>query len=62
MKNNNWNLILGIVSTLVFIGLLMESEPVSYRGLQIDIRIPRMVCLLFAVINFASYLGLKKGD
>ena len=62
MKNKswNWNLILGIVFTLVFIGLLNESEPVKYRGLPIDIRIVRMVCLLIAVINFASYLGLKK--
>ncbi len=62
MKNKNWNLslILGVVFTLVFIGLLMESEPVTYRGLRIDIRIARMVCLLIAIINFASYLGLKK--
>ena len=59
-KNWNWNLILGIVFALGFFGLLMESEPVTYRGLRIDIRIARMVCLLIAVINFASYLGLKK--
>lgn len=59
-KNWNWNLTLGIVFTLIFIGLLMESEPVKYRGLPIDIRIVRILCLLIAVINFASYLGLKK--
>lgn len=59
-KNWNWNLTLGIVFTLIFIGLFMESEPIKYRGLPIDIRIVRMLCLLIAVINFASYLGLKK--
>ncbi len=62
MKYSKWSLIFGIVSTLVFIGLLMESEPLSYRGLRIDIRVARMVCLLIAVINFASYLNLKKWD
>ena len=62
MENKDWsyNLILGIVFTLVFFWLLSESEPVTYRGLRIDIRIVRMLSLLIAVINFASYLGLKK--
>ncbi len=62
MKNINWdwNLTLGIVFTLIFIGLFMESEPFRYRGLSIDIGIVRMLSLLIAVINFASYLGLKK--
>ncbi len=62
MENKDWsyNLIFGIVFTLVFFWLLTESEPVTYRGLRIDIRIVRMLSLLIAVINFASYLGLKK--
>lgn len=62
MKNENWNyfLILGVVFTLVFIGLYLQSEPLEYRGLPIDIRIARVVCLLVAIINFAGYLGLKR--
>jgi hypothetical protein len=62
MKSENWNhfLILGIIFTLVFIGLHFQSGPFYYRGLPIDVRIVRMVCLLIAIINFASYLGLKK--
>ena len=62
MKNKDWdwNLILGIVFALVFIGLLMNSEPIKFQGLPIDIQIVRMVCLLIAVIFFASYVGLKK--
>ncbi len=59
-KNGNNNLIFGIVFTLVFFWLLTESEPATYKGLEIDIRIVRMISLLIAVINFASYLNLKK--
>ncbi len=62
MKSENWNyfLILGVIFTLVFVGLHFQSEPVKYRWLPIDIRIVRVICLLIAIISFASYLGLKK--
>ena len=62
MENKNWNynLILGIVFTLVFFWLLKESEPIKIYGVPIDIQIVRMLCLLIAALNFASYLGLKK--
>lgn len=62
MENKNWNynLILGIVFTLVFFWLLKEPQPIKIYRVPIDIQIVRMLCLLIAVINFASYLGLKK--
>lgn len=61
MSNKNLSLILGIASTLVFILLLTESGPITIPyGLKIDVRIARMAWLFFAIINFASYLGLRK--
>jgi hypothetical protein len=62
MENKNWNfnLILGVVFTSVFFWLLQESEPIKIYQVPIDIQIVRMLCLLIAIINFASYLSLKK--
>ena len=60
-ENGNYNLIAGIIFTLVFIGLLTASEPIEFPRLPpIDVQIVRMLCLLIAVINFACYIGLKK--
>ena len=57
----NYNLIVGIVFTLLFIGLLTVSEPIKFPSLPpIDVQIVRMLFVLIAVINFASYIGLKK--
>lgn len=62
MENKNWNynLILGIVFTLIFLWLLKESEPIKIYRVPIDVKIVRMLCLLIAVLNFGSYFGLKK--
>ncbi len=62
MNNKNWNynLILGIVFTLIFFWLLKESEPIKIFRVPIDVKIVRMLCLLIAVLNFGSYFGLKK--
>lgn len=62
MENKNWNynLILGIVFTLIFFWLLKESEPIKIYRVPIDVKIVRMLCLLIAVLNFGSYFGLKK--
>lgn len=60
MKNKNLSLILGIVSFLVFIGYLSESEPHSIFGLSINIWIIRLIWLAVALVNISNYIKLKK--
>lgn len=60
MNNKNLFLIVGILTSLVFIGYLGESEPHSLFGFSINIWIVRLVWLIVAVSNFANYFKLKK--
>lgn len=60
MKKKNPYLIVGILTFLVFIGYLTETEPHSLFGFAINIWIIRLVWLIVAVSNFANYFKLRK--
>ncbi len=62
MNNKNLFLIAGILTSLVFIGYLAESEPHKMFGYLINIWIVRAVWLIITVSNFTNYFKLKKAE
>ncbi|MCF6347672.1 MAG: hypothetical protein L3J20_05145 [Flavobacteriaceae bacterium] len=62
MNNKILFLIAGIITSLVFIGYLAESEPHKMFGYSINIWIVRLAWLIIAISNFANYFKLKKTE
>ncbi|KGL58401.1 hypothetical protein [Polaribacter sp. Hel1_85] len=62
MNNKTLFLIAGIITALVFIGYLSETEPHNMFGYTINIWIVRLAWLIIAVSNFANYFKLKKAE
>lgn len=62
MNNKTLFLIAGIITSLVFIGYLAESEPHNMFGYSINIWIVRLAWLIIAISNFANYFKLKKAE
>lgn len=62
MNNKNLYLIGGILSTLVFIGYLSESEPHEMFGYSINIWIVRLAWLIIAISNFSNYKKSKDSE
>ncbi len=60
MNNKILFLIAGIITSLVFIGYLGESEPHKLFGYSINIWIVRLAWLIITISNFANYFKLKK--
>jgi len=60
MNKKNICLVAAILSSIVFIGYLTESESHSIFGFPINIWIVRLVWLALAVFNFANYFKLRK--
>lgn len=58
--NKNIYLIAGILTLLVFIGYLSESEPHAIFGININIWIIRMAWLSMSISNFLNYYRLRK--
>ncbi len=59
MNNKNLYLFGGILSALVFIGYLSESEPHEMFGFAINIWFIRLAWLIIAISNFANYKKAK---
>ena len=55
-------LIAGIVSFIVFIGYLGESEPHKMLGYSINIWVVRLIWLVVSVSNFTNYFKIKKSE
>ena len=62
MNNKTLFLIAGIITSLVFIGYLAETEPHNMFGYSINIWFVRLAWFMIAVLNFINYFKLKKAE
>ena len=62
MSSKNLYLIAAIITTLVFIGYMIEPGPHVLFGYSINIWIVRIAWLLIAVTNFVQYFKLRKAE
>ena len=62
MNNKKLFLIASIITFLVFIGYLTETEPHSMFGYSINIWFVRLAWLIISVINIINYLKLRKSE
>lgn len=62
MSRKIFLLIGGIVSLLVFIGFLTESEPTEFFGFSINVWFVRAFWLLNTFIIFNAYVALNKKE
>jgi hypothetical protein len=62
MKNKNLYLIVAIISALVFIGYLSETEPKTLLGFAVNIWVYRIAWLLITISFFMNYLKMKNID
>ncbi|MEM9917340.1 MAG: hypothetical protein AAF990_04550 [Bacteroidota bacterium] len=59
MNKKNWYLIVGILTGIVFVGSLLESEPGSFLG---SIWLFRFEWLIMTASFFMSYYSMRKAE
>jgi len=62
MNKKNFYLIVGILTALVFIGFLSETEPRTLLGFSVNIWFFRIGYLILTIFFFKHYFKLKKAE
>lgn len=62
MNRKRLYLIAAILTSVVFIGYLGETEPQDLFGYPVNIWVIRVLWLIMPIVNFAQYFRFRKAE